>query len=102
MALVLVARGESAGFATGWAVLSSMGQPLVAVPAFLFVEKFEMVQPIGVGFAAGSMVFIVLVELLPDALAKTTPHTVATAALAAVVGMYACRVAINVAFAGSS
>lgn len=34
-------------------------------------------QPVGVGFAAGSMIFIVLVELLPDALAKTTPHTVA-------------------------
>ena len=37
-------EGSPLAFATGWAVLSSLGQPIVAVPAFLFVEKFARVQ----------------------------------------------------------
>ena len=54
-----------------------MGQPLVAIPAFLFVEHFVAVQPVAFGFAAGSMIFIVLVELLPEALQKSSPDTAA-------------------------
>ena len=74
--MVLVARGESAAFATGWAVLSSLGQPLVAVPAFVFVEHFVALQPLAFGFAAGSMIFVVLVELLPEAFEKSDPEAV--------------------------
>jgi hypothetical protein len=33
VALVLVARGQTACFAAGWAVLSSLGQPAAAVRA---------------------------------------------------------------------
>lgn len=76
-AVVLVARGESATFATMWAVLSSLGQPLVAIPAFLFVEYFAAVQPLAFGFAAGSMIFVVLIELLPEAFQKSDPETAA-------------------------
>ena len=51
-----------------WAMMSSMPQPLFAVPAFLFVEAFRACLPFAMGFAAGSMVWIVFAELLPDAL----------------------------------
>ncbi|HEX9737367.1 MAG TPA: ZIP family metal transporter, partial [Thermoanaerobaculia bacterium] len=50
-----------------WSFFSSIPQPLVAVPAFLFVDAFRPALPYGMGFAAGAMVFMVLVELLPDA-----------------------------------
>jgi zinc transporter ZupT len=48
-------------------VFSSLPQPVMAVPAFLFVEAVRPALPYGIGFAAGAMVYMVLVELLPEA-----------------------------------
>jgi len=64
---VMRPRGASVASCAGWSILSSLPQPLMAVPAFLFVEAVEPALPYGIGFAAGAMVFMVLVELLPDA-----------------------------------
>jgi zinc transporter, ZIP family len=64
---VLRPRGVSVLGCAGWSIVSSLPQPLMAVPAFLLVERFEKALPYGVGFAAGAMVFMVLVELLPEA-----------------------------------
>jgi zinc transporter ZupT len=63
----LRAQGASVLACAGWSVFSSLPQPLMAVPAFLFVERFAAVLPYGLGFAAGAMVFLVLAELLPEA-----------------------------------
>ena len=51
----------------GWSIFSSLPQPLMAVPTFLFVDAFTPALPFGLGVAAGAMVFMVLVELLPEA-----------------------------------
>jgi len=64
---VLRPRGSSLAACAGWSVFSSLPQPLMAVPAFLFVEAFRPVLPYGLGFAAGAMVFMVFLELLPEA-----------------------------------
>ncbi len=64
---VLRPQGTSLVACAGWSVFSSLPQPLMAVPSFLFVDAFRPALPYGVGFAAGAMVFMVLVELLPEA-----------------------------------
>lgn len=69
ISLVLVPRGARVRAAAGWSIFSSLPQPLLAVPAFLFVEAFGAVLPAGLGFAAGAMVWMVARDLLPDALA---------------------------------
>ena len=51
-----------------WAAVgTSAPQPVGAVVAFLAVEQVGALLPISFGFAAGAMLALVLVELLPDA-----------------------------------
>jgi zinc transporter ZupT len=64
---VLRPQGRSLIECAGWSVFSSLPQPLLAVPAFVFVEVFQAALPYGLGFAAGAMAFLVLQELLPEA-----------------------------------
>ena len=79
LSLVLVPRGASIGAAAGWSIFSSLPQPLLAVPAFLFVDTFTSVLPVALGFAAGAMVWMVLGELLPEALHTAPARVVALA-----------------------
>jgi len=65
-------RGASVASPAWWSVFSSLPQPLMAVPAFLFVDTFAPVLPYGLGFAAGAMTYMVFRELLPDAYADAT------------------------------
>ncbi len=80
-------QGVSVARCAGWSILSSLPQPLMAVPAFLFVETFRTALPYGLGFAAGAMVFMVLVELLPEAFHQGTRAAVASLASAAAISM---------------
>ncbi len=84
---VLRPQGVSTLKCAGWSVLSSVPQPLMAVPAFLFVETFRAVLPYGLGFAAGAMVYMVLVELLPEAFHQGERSAVATLASVAAIAM---------------
>ena len=79
ISLVLVPRGTSVSAAAGWSIFSSLPQPLLAVPAFLFVDTFTSILPVGLGFAAGAMVWMVLGELLPEALETAPARVVALA-----------------------
>lgn len=65
---VLRPQGKSLLSCAGWSVFSSLPQPLLAVPAYLFVDAFAPTLPYALGFAAGAMVFMVLLELVPEAL----------------------------------
>jgi ZIP family zinc transporter len=67
ISLVLVPRGASVLSAAGWSIFSSLPQPLVAPLAYLFVEQVGPFLPVGLGFAAGAMVWLVVSELIPDA-----------------------------------
>jgi ZIP family zinc transporter len=65
ISLVLVPRGVSVARSAAWSVFSSLPQPLMAVPAFLLVEWFEPVLPVGLGFAGGAMIWMVAAQLFP-------------------------------------
>jgi len=73
---VLRSNGVSVARCAGWSIVSSLPQPLMAVPAFLFVGAFAPALPYGIGFAAGAMVFMVLLEVLPEAYGKGSAREV--------------------------
>lgn len=55
-----------------FAFLTSLPQPIAAVPASLMVWLFQPLLLPSLGFAAGAMMYLVIVELIPDAL-ETQP-----------------------------
>jgi len=67
VALVMVPKGTKAWKAALWSIFTSLPQPLMAVPAFLFVLFFAPWLPVGLGLAAGAMIWMVFAELIPDA-----------------------------------
>jgi len=66
--LVLMPRATSVEKASLWSIFTSLPQPPMAVPAYVFVRMFEPLLPVGLGFAAGAMIWMVFAELIPDAL----------------------------------
>jgi zinc transporter, ZIP family len=95
ISLVLVPRGVGWVRAAWWSVFSSLPQPLMAVPAFLFVELFRPLLPYGLGFAAGAMIWMVFSELVPDALKETTSNLVAVVVTVSVLAMVAFQILIR-------
>ncbi|MGY6632849.1 MAG: ZIP family metal transporter [Alkalilacustris sp.] len=70
IALIMVPRGATVARAALWSIASSLPQPLLAVPAFLFVLTFQPWLPVGLGLAAGAMLWMIFSELLPEASAE--------------------------------
>lgn len=91
ISLVLVPRGVSVGRAAAWSIFSSLPQPLMAVPAFLFVEAFEPLLPFGFGFAAGAMTWMVASDLVPEAVRVAPVWRVALVAALAAAAMIALQ-----------
>ena len=76
ISLVLVPRGTPVWQAALWSIFSSLPQPIAAVPAYLFVETFHAVLPVGFGIAAGAMIWMVFSELIPEANEHASPSAV--------------------------
>ncbi len=77
---VMVPKWVSPWKAVLRSIFSSLPQPLVAVPAFLFVSAFQPLLPWGLWFAAGAMLWMSFSELLPEAINDTPNEIIATIA----------------------
>lgn len=98
ISLSLVPRGLSVFYAVLWCIVSSVPQPIFAVPAFLFVEQWLPILPCGLGFAGGAMAYVAVQELLPESLedTKSVPCTISATAFAFIVFL-----TIQIALSGS-
>ncbi|WOL16336.1 zinc transporter isoform X1 [Canna indica] len=79
VSMVLSSRGVSPYNAMIWSVITSLPQPIVAIPSFLCAETFQKLLPFCTGFAAGCMIWMVIAEVLPDAFKEAVPSHVASA-----------------------
>jgi len=95
ISLILIPRGTGVLKAALWSMFSSLPQPLMAVPAFLFVLVFRPLLPIGLGLAAGAMIWMVFKELLPEALEDLQPKIVYPTMLVSVLAMMAFQLLIG-------
>lgn len=83
VSLPLRAEGFSGWACIWWAVFTSLPQPLLAVPAALAVAVFRPLVPIGFGFAAGAMGFLVVSDIIPEAMEHSRDRAHAAAAVLA-------------------
>lgn len=95
ISLVMVPQGTSPLKAVWWSIFSSLPQPLMAIPAFLFVEVFQQYLPFGLGLAAGAMIWMVFADLIPEALEKSEPKEVGLWVTLAILAMSAFQILIS-------
>lgn len=94
VALPMRAAGASIPASALAAFLTSLPQPLAAVPAALATWFFEPLMLPMLGFAAGAMMYLVVTELIPDALETRTRAEIAWAFMAGFGAMVAVQVAL--------
>ncbi len=92
VAMPLRARGASLASCFWYAVLTSVPQPIVAVPAYLLISVARPLLAPSLGFAGGAMIFLVISELLPESFARCSKTETAwgvTVGLVAMLGFTA-------------
>lgn len=95
ISLVLIPKGTSVWKAAGWSIFSSVPQPIMAIPAFLFVLVFRPFLPVGLGLAAGAMFWMVFHEMLPEALDELPRYQVYPTVGVAIIGMLAFQLLLS-------
>ncbi len=94
IALVLVPRGTPVWKAGLWAIFTSLPQPIMAAPSYLFVETFRPFLPVGLGLAAGAMIWMVFSELFPEAQEKVESGSAAAVVTLAFAAMLAFQMLV--------
>ncbi len=68
ISLPLKSEGVSTKKCALVSIITSIPQPVMAIPSALLAWLFIPLLPIGLGFAGGAMIYLVVSELIPDAL----------------------------------
>ncbi|XP_020234933.1 putative zinc transporter At3g08650 [Cajanus cajan] len=89
VSMMLASRGVSPQNSMLWSIITSLPQPIVAVPSFICADAFSKFLPFCTGFAAGCMIWMVVAEVLPDAFKEASASQVASAATLSVAFMEA-------------
>ena len=95
VSLPLRSNGASISRCIGYSILTSIPQPVVAVPAFLLVSVFQPLLPASLGFAGGAMIFLVISQLLPESFATSSATEAAWGVTVGLVGMLGFIAAIG-------
>ena len=95
-AIPMAAAGYSRSAQIIAAVGTSAPQPFAAVAAFVLVDRVTGLLPFSFAFAAGAMLSLVAVDLVPDAFSRDTWRPAAIGALLGGAAMVALSVALAV------
>eukprot|EP00543_Licmophora_paradoxa_P016860 CAMPEP_0202471506 /NCGR_PEP_ID=MMETSP1360-20130828/84911_1 /ASSEMBLY_ACC=CAM_ASM_000848 /TAXON_ID=515479 /ORGANISM="Licmophora paradoxa, Strain CCMP2313" /LENGTH=325 /DNA_ID=CAMNT_0049097633 /DNA_START=36 /DNA_END=1013 /DNA_ORIENTATION=+ len=95
IAVVLIPKRTPKLTAALWAVMTSIPQPLMAVPAYWFVHSFIPILPVGLGFAGGAMAWVAFFELLLEAYEDTDILTTGITSTLSMTGMLFLQSAID-------
>ncbi len=79
VAIPMRAAGASINKCFWAAFLTSLPQPIAAIPAGIVSWLFQPIMPVLMGFAAGAMIFLIILELIPEALHTEKPQRIAWA-----------------------
>jgi ZIP family zinc transporter len=94
VAIPLRSAGASLSRCFWAATATSLPQPIAAIPAVLVSWVFQPIMPILMGFAAGAMIFLIILELIPEALEDETPRKIAWATMFGFCGMLLVQVTL--------
>jgi len=95
VSLPLKADGVSTRKCALISILTSLPQPIMAVPAALAAWFFEPLLPIGLGFAGGAMIYLTVSELIPDALEEGGRSLTAWGVMVGLSGMLLITTLLN-------
>lgn len=95
ISLPLAAGGKSFGYCFKASVASSLPQPIFALPALFLGATLLPFQPFGLGFAAGAMLYLAVVEMIPEAVALGGRSQTVGGVVLGMGGMYTLNELLN-------
>lgn len=75
--------------------MTSLPQPLLAIPAYLFVSYFKPIVPGGMGFAAGCMIRMCFADMFKESYDGTDPKIVGVIVSLSVVFLLGLQILIS-------
>lgn len=95
VSLPLKADGVSTKNCAIASILTSIPQPIMAVPSALLAWFFGPLLPVGLGFAGGAMIYLTMSELIPEAIEEGGKSLTAWGVMVGLTGMLFITTVLN-------